>query len=147
MKNASLLAVVLAILSACKGGPKLEPKAVADSGFVVDAPADWIVKKDMDHFYSVQSPQGMSGGFVQITTGGSMPASLADAVAHAGCADPTKATSEQTPAGAFFVQCAAKIGTNIESDLDSATCHLTTDKHIDTIAAICKSLRKASAAK
>jgi hypothetical protein len=152
------LVLGVSIVSACKGGSAkvaVEAKPIGDTGFVVDAPADWTVTKDMKDFYSVKAA-ARHGGFVQIMINdGAGAASLEDAVKATSCTDATKAKTEKTASGTLFVQCEGAAGTmgdkplvvtkvhsQLTVDGHSADCHLDTDQNVDVVAAICKSLRK-----
>jgi hypothetical protein len=160
MKQLAILATAallsLAVAACGKASAKsadLKPLDVADSGFVVDAPADWTAKKDMDHFYSVTG----AGGQAQIimTEHDSMPESLDAYVMHAHCADAAKATKETTAGGAMFVSCATvagkangkdlmatKVQAIVKADKGTVECSFASDKDADLIASVCKSIRK-----
>jgi hypothetical protein len=148
----ALLTSLLA-LSACKGKTKLETKPIADSGFVIDLPSDWSVKSDMKDFYTVGSGEHGTSIQVIVHDGDSMPSSL-DELATS-CAKPDKATKESLPGGVMFMSCEAKVAeikgkpvmaTKISAlapgDKKIAECSLATDKDVDLVESVCKSLRK-----
>jgi len=151
MLNSRTLYLVIA-LAACKGGSAARPeiKPIGDSGFVVDAPADWKVEADMKDFYTVTSDHHRDGWAQVMVSDRAGAASLDDLVKSTNCTDPSKAIKETTAAGTFFVQCEGKNGsftlTKIAAEATSGTrhasCHIDTDANVAADAAVCKSLRK-----
>jgi hypothetical protein len=144
------------VFAACKGGGgKPEAKPLGDSGFVVDAPSSWTVKSEMKDHYSVEADRRRDGFVGVMVNDGSGAASLDDYVKSAGCDDATKAIKEKTAAGTLYVQCEAVAGTMDGKPIKAtrvmaqatdgkrvALCHIDSDHDIDTVAAVCKSLRK-----
>lgn len=92
-------------LSALAADPSVpagfETRPLGASGFVVDAPKEWIVEEEMPGWFSVRLPR--SGG-VQIAKTYAMPESLEAAVASE-CAGHTDIVSAALPGGGMFVQC------------------------------------------
>ncbi len=158
MKHLAMIATaaMFSLVACGKAGPELATQPIASSGLVVDLPSGWTVKTDSDRSYSLQ-PAGDDGMSIQVVVHHSpMPASLDELVQHSFCEDATKATKASLPGGGMFVQCdvkaarinnkdvmAPKVSVVVPAGDGTAECRFTTDKDIATVAAICKTLRKA----
>jgi hypothetical protein len=152
----------LVVAAACGKGSgssseKIETKPIGKTGFVVDAPADWTVKQEMDVFYTAKGPG--HGDEAQIAADWPMPSSLDEMVSSACGKEPQQdVKKENLPGGGFYVQCKGPskgiqikgqtiITTKIQSSVPMGSgkairCSWETDRDAATIAAVCRSLRK-----
>lgn len=152
MNKALLVSVILAVVACGKGGggsAKMKTVDLGDSGYVIDVPDGWSVEVPMKGFFDFKggrpSPQVMQSP---------IPAPTPDELATNRCEGRTVQTKEALPGGGAFVSCKGEskmikgvTTTQIAAyipmgDRESLMCHLETDKDVETVTKICKSMRK-----
>lgn len=150
--NKTILVSLLFAVACGKGGggaAKMKTVDLGDSGYVIDVPDGWSVEVPMKGFFELKggrpSPQLMQSPIA--------PPSLDELVANR-CEGRTVQTKETLPGGGVFVSCKGEskmikgiTTTQIAAyvpmgEHESLMCHLETDKDVDTVSKICKSMRK-----
>lgn len=150
--NKTLLVSLLFAVACGKGGggaAKMKTVDLGDSGYVIDVPDGWSVEVPMKGFFEFKggrpSPQLMQSP---------IPAPTPDELAASRCEGRTVQTKEALPAGGSFVSCKGEskmikgvTTTQIAAyvpmgESGSLMCHLETDKDVETVTKICKSMRK-----
>lgn len=153
MNKLSAMLLGLALVGACgKGGdsgPKMKTLDLGTTGYVVDVPDGWTVEVPMDGFFEFKGGRPSPQVMISPTK-----ASSADEIATSRCEGRTKDVKKETLAGGgAFVSCTGEsqmikgvTTTQIVAEIPmgdkSFTCHLETDKNVDTVSKICKSIRK-----
>jgi hypothetical protein len=153
MKKLSAVLLGLALVGACgKGGdsgPKMKTLDLGTTGYVVDVPDGWSVEVPMDGFFEFKG--GRPSPQIMVSPS---KADTADDIATSRCEGRTKDVKKETlPSGGAFVSCTGEskmikgvTTTQIVAEIPfgdkSFTCHLETDKNVETVSKICKSIRK-----
>ncbi len=152
---AKLAAIAALSLFACKGdgATKIEPKPIGQTGFVVDAPADWLTKQDASDIFSMGGSDRDSPRVTLLVRNG-VGMATADALAPAVCDDATKANKETLPGGGLVISCptsegqpagklATKVHVMIHANDKLAECWFASDRDVATLSSLCRSLRPA----
>ncbi len=153
MKMLSVVLVGMSMVAACGkdggGAAKMKTIDLADTGFVVDVPDGWSAEVPMKGF--VQFKGGHPSPQVMISK---VKAQSADELVTSFCdGRTTDVKKEALPNGGAFVSCTGEskmmkgvrttqIVVEIPSGADSISCHLETDKDVEMVSKICKSIRK-----
>jgi hypothetical protein len=151
MKQLSVL--LLGFLVACgKGGggdtAKMKTVDLGDTGYVIDVPDGWTVDMPMKGFFDFKGGKPSPQVMISPTK-----ASPVDELATDRCEGRKDIKKETLPGGGAFVSCTGEskmmkgvtttqIVAEIPKGDESFTCHLETDKDTETVAKICKSIRK-----
>jgi hypothetical protein len=151
--SAILLGVLLAGGACGKGGssgPKTKTVDLGTTGYVVDVPDDWKLDVPMDGFFDFDG----RGSTPQIMT---MPTKVntPDELATSRCEGRKDIKKETLPGGGSFVACTGEskmvkgvtttqVVAEIPKGDEKFVCHLETDKDVDVVSKVCKSLRKKS---
>jgi len=153
MKKLSALLLGLSVVAACgKGGggaAKMKTVDLGDTGFVIDVPDGWSVEVPMKGFFDFKG--GRPAPQVMVSPS---KAQSADELVTSHCEGRTTDVKKETlPSGGAFVSCkgeskmvkgvqTTQIVAEIPNGEESFMCHLETDKDVETVSKICKSIRK-----
>ena len=151
MKQLSAILFVLVVGACGKGGSgaaKMKTVDLGDSGFVVDVPEGWSVQVPMKGFFDFKG--GRPAPQIMVSP---MKASSADEIVKGHCDGRADIKKEALPGGGAFVSCkgeskmmkgvtTTQIVAEIPNGEETFKCHLETDKDVETVTKICKSIRK-----
>ena len=122
----------------------MKPHTIEGAGVTVDAPSSWKLKEQMKGWYSLKG----KSGFVQIRSSDMFVPKSLDDVAK-GCGEIIEKDTLDT--GAFYVLCkdeaikgvkTTKVEVTLVIGEKATTCSISTDKDIEKVKKICKSMKK-----
>jgi hypothetical protein len=153
MTKRTLSVLLLGLAAACgSDGPgKLHTVDLGDTGFVIDIPEGWKVESPMKGFFDLEGGRPHP----QIMISMSKANTVDELVASSSCQGRTVVAKESLASGGAFVSCkgesrmmkgvtTTQIVAEIPKGDESIRCHLETDKGVDMVSQICKSIRKKS---